>query len=389
MTTSTHTPTSDTQPTAPTDATRGASSLLARARALGPTLASSAARHDADGSFVSESFDAVRAAGLLKAAVPVELGGDGATIADLTALQRELARHCGATALATSMHQHVTCFTAWRYRRGLPGAEATLRRITEDGIVLVSTGGGDWTHPRGEAVRVEGGYLVTGHKRFCSQAEVGTVMSTMFRYDDPEQGLRVLNMAVPLSSEGVTVAANWDALGMRGTASHDIVLAQVFVPDERVLANRPFGVVDPPLQVIGSIAMPIISGVYLGVAEAAYSAAVSAAASRAEHPLVQRRIGAMRQRLQVAEWALDGALAAIGDDPAPSQERYLAAMAAKAEIATAGVEVCDIAMDVAGGSAYFRGSVIERCYRDIRAAKFHPTTPEDTLVDQGRWALGV
>ena len=34
---------------------------------------------------------------------------------------RELAHHCGSTALALSMHQHVTNFTAWRYRRELPG----------------------------------------------------------------------------------------------------------------------------------------------------------------------------------------------------------------------------------------------------------------------------
>ena len=61
-------------------------------------------------------------------------------------VQRELARHCASTALASAMHQHVTTFTAWRYRRGLPGAEATLRRVADEGIVLVSTGGADWTH---------------------------------------------------------------------------------------------------------------------------------------------------------------------------------------------------------------------------------------------------
>ena len=68
------------------------------------------------------------------------------------------------------MHQHVTCFTAWRYRRGLPGAEATLRRIADEQIVLVSTGGGDFTHPAGEAVAVDGGYRVSGRKRFVSQS---------------------------------------------------------------------------------------------------------------------------------------------------------------------------------------------------------------------------
>ena len=64
-------------------------------------------------------------------------------------------------------------------------------------------------------------------------------------------------------------------------------------------------------------------------------------------------------------------------------------MTAKAEIARAGIEVCDLAMDVAGGPAFFKGSVIERAYRDIRASKFHPLTPEATLLESGRHALGV
>ena len=50
----------------------------------------------------------------------------------------------------------------------------------------------------------------------------------------------------------------------------------VFVPDERVLADRPHGVVDPPLQVILSIAIPIISAVYLGSPRAPRTPALSA-----------------------------------------------------------------------------------------------------------------
>jgi len=363
--------------------------LTARAAAIGPELAAHAARHDAEGTFVSESYDALREAGLLIAAVPVELGGGGATIAELTALQRELAHHCGSTALASSMHQHVVAFTAWRYRRGLPGAEATLRRVAEEGILLVSTGGGDYTHPRGDAVKVDGGYRVSGTKRFASQSRHGTVLSTMFTYDDPEQGRRVLNVAVPVDAEGVTVRDNWNTLGMRGTASNDIEIEDVFVPDERVLANRPYGVVDGPLQVISSIAFPIISGVYLGIAEAAYQHARDSAALKSGNVLVQRQVGQMKQALQVASWALDGALAAVGDDPTPSHETYLAVMIAKAEVARAGIEVCDLALDVVGGPGFFRGSVVERAYRDIRAAKFHPLTVEATLVELGRHALGV
>ena len=64
-------------------------------------------------------------------------------------------------------------------------------------------------------------------------------------------------------------------------------------------------------------------------------------------------------------------------------------MAAKREVALAGVEVCDLAMEVAGGPSFSKGSIIERAYRDIRAAKFHPLSMEKTLVHAGRVALGV
>lgn len=361
--------------------------FVARATACGPVLAEHAARHDRDGTWVAESFQHVKDAGLLKIAVPTELGGDGATIREVAMVQRELAKYCGSTALASSMHQHVTAFTAWRYRRNLPGAEATLKRIVDDGIVLVSTGGGDFTRPRGEAVKVDGGYKVSGRKLFASQSPVGSVLSTMFVYDDPERGKRVLNMAVPVNVEGVTVHDNWNTLGMRGTGSNDVSIEGVFVPEDKVLADRPYDELDPPLQVISSIAFPIIIAVYLGVAEGARDYAI-ASVSKPTDPSVQRQVGLMNNRLQVASWALDGALAVVGDDPKPSHGTVAAVMAAKREIANAGIEACDIALELGGGAGFFKGSPLERAYRDIRAIKFHPLSPEMTLLHAGRLALG-
>lgn len=355
---------------------------------LGRAIAPNARRHDQDGTWVDDSFDHLRANGYLALAVPAELGGMGATIREVAAVQRELGRHCGSTALALAMHQHVTCFTAWRYRRGLPGAEATLRRIAAEGILLVSTGGADFTHPRGSATKVDGGYRVSGHKVFASQSPAGTVISTMFPYDDPERGRRVLNLAIPCSDPGVTVHDTWDAMGMRGTASNDITIDDVFVPDDKVLADRPYGVLDPPLQIIATIGFSVIAGAYLGVADAAVASALEAVADRADDPLIQRQVGLMLHRLRVASWAHDGALAIVGDDPQPSMETFAAVMAAKREIAVAGIEICDLAMELAGGSAYFKGSAIEQAYRDIRGAKFHPLSPEDTLRHAGRLALG-
>src|SRR5215204_3583064 len=194
--------------------TSRADELVAWAAGFGPTLREHAARHDGDGTWVAESFEALRAGGMLTLAVPAELGGTGASIREVALVDRELARHCGSTALALSMHHHVTAFTAWRWRRGLPGDEATLRKVAGGDTVIASTGGGDFTTPRGTATKVDGGYRVSGTKRFVSQSPVAAVMSTMFTYEDAERGTRVLNMAVPFG-DGVTVLDNWDTTGMR------------------------------------------------------------------------------------------------------------------------------------------------------------------------------
>lgn len=79
----------------------------------------------------------------------------------------------------------------------------------------------------------------------------------------------------------------------------------------------------------------------------------------------------------------------MGHDPAPSMETVAAVMAAKREIALAGIEVCDLAIEIVGGSAYFKGSVIEWALRDVRGAKLHPFTPEATLLHAGPLALGL
>ncbi len=370
------------------EAAKTEAELIEWAASFGPLLAEHAERHDREGTFVEESHNALREAGFLAIGVPTELGGRGATPRQIGMVQRELAKYCGATALCSAMHHHIVAFGAWRYRKGMPGAEAMLKRVAEEKIVLVSTGGSDFTSPRGTAVKVDGGYRVSGTKIFASQSPIGTALSTLFPYDDPEQGLRALSMTVPISAEGVTVLDNWDTLGMRGTGSNDVTLEDVFVPDAAVGADRPHGVLDPPLQVIAQIALMIITTTYLGVAEGAYEHALKAAAAKATDPGIQRQVGLMTQRLRVASWAVDGAFAAIGDDPVPSMEGVAAGMAAKREVSNAGIEVCDIAMEVAGGQAYFKGSPIERAYRDIRAIKFHPLQPEAALLHAGRVALG-
>lgn len=358
---------------------------------LGQRFAEHAARHDRDGTFVDEAFDVLRESGYLRLAVPTELGGYGATIRQVAWAHAEMARHDASAALASSMHQHITLFGVWRYRREMPGAEAMLRKVVDDGIILVSTGGSDFTRPNGTAVKVDGGYRVSGRKIFASQVPVGDVFSTMFTYDDPEQGRRVLNMSVPVRSEGVEVLDTWDAMGMRGTGSHDVQMTDVFVSDAQVAGNRPWGVIDPPLMVIGSIAIPVIAAVYLGVAEGARdkALAVLTGTPKSEDPTVQRLVGLLDYKLRAARWAMTGLFDEVGDDPQPEMRTFVAAMQAKRVVAEEAVSACDVALEAVGGAGYYRKLGLEQAIRDVRGVKFHPLNPEVTLTHAGKFALGV
>ena len=191
---------------------------VALAREIGPGFAARAADVDETDTFVAENYAELKARRFFSAGVPAELGGGGASHRELCAMLRELARHCGSTALALSMHTHLLAATVWRRRQGQP-VEPLLRRIAEEQIVLVSTGASDWLDSSGRADRVEGGYRVTGRKIFGSGSPAGTLLVTSALYDDPADGPTVLHFPVPLAAEGVTVLDNWRTLPARRTST--------------------------------------------------------------------------------------------------------------------------------------------------------------------------
>ena len=213
---------------------------IAVARQLGPTFAARAAAHDANDSFVADNYVALKQYKVFSAGVPAELGGGGASHAELCALLRELAHACGSTALALSMHTHLLATTVWRWRQGQP-VEPLLKRIAAEETVLISSGGSDWLESSGQAEQVDGGFRVTARKVFSSGCPKGDLLITSAVYDDPQNGPTVLHFPVPFTAEGVTIMDNWRTFGMRGTGSHDVVLERVFVPESAVGLRRPKG----------------------------------------------------------------------------------------------------------------------------------------------------
>jgi len=350
---------------------------------LGAEFAPRAAGHDRDNTFVAENYDALRSSGYTVLPIPAELGGLGATLRQLCFAQAELARHCGATALAISMHLHPVASAVFRWRRGDTRAEPLLRRIAGERLILCSSGASDFTHPSGVAEPRDGGYAVSGRKVFCSQAPAGDLLASAAVLGD-----EVLIAYLPMDDPGVHVLDTWDTLGMRATASQDVELHDVAVPAELVVGRRPLGKLDATLRANYLHAIPIISAVYLGIAAAARDVAVRAALKRgrAGDPIVQRQVGAMDVRLRTGWWSVLGALDEFAD---PTPEAMNAVWTAKHEATLGAVEVVDRAMELAGGSSFYRSSPLERAYRDVRAGKYHPLPPEQALVYAGRVGLGL
>jgi acyl-CoA dehydrogenase len=364
---------------------------------LGRQFAPRAAQHDRDNTFVTDNFRALRESGYTALAVPRELGGLGATMRQVCFAQAELARHDASTALAVNMHLYLTLGTVYRWRHGAPPAEGLLRRIANERIILMTSGGSDGLWPSATAVKEDGGYRITGRKMFCSQAPVADILTTFAAYDDPTDGRVVLAVSIPTSSENFVIVNTWDTLGMRATGSHDVQLDGVFIKEAQVGARRPWGKLDPFLRHALIHFTPPVAAVYYGIAAAARDEVVRVVSSRragngellANDPGVQRSVGLIDAKLRTAWWALLGALNDMGDDYTLDEETVSRLQIAKRSVVTEAIAVVDLAMDTVGGASYFKRSVLERAYRDVRAGPFHPLTPEKSLQFAGRLALGL
>ena len=139
-------------------------------------IAAAAEAHDRDGRFVADNYALLREAGLIGAAVPVELGGDGLDYATLCGIVRRLGQGCGSTALAFSMHCHQVAVAAWRWQHMQAPTDALLRRVAAENLVLVSSGGSDWLQGSGTATRVEGGYRIYARKVVSSGCQAGDLL---------------------------------------------------------------------------------------------------------------------------------------------------------------------------------------------------------------------
>lgn len=362
--------------------------IVARAEELRVRFAERAAEYDVDGRFVEENYQDLKEHRFLAGLVPVELGGEGVLHSEMCEALRIIGGACGSTALALSMHQHLVAASVWKYRRG-QGGEAMLQKVADSQPVFVSTGANDWLASSGEMVKTEGGYLVSGAKHFASQSAVGDVMVTSAAYNHPEEGWQVLHFPLPMNSEGITVLNNWDTMGMRGTGSHSIRLENVFVPEQSIALARKRGDYHPVWNVVLGVAMPLIMSTYVGIAERAAALAVASVRDASSpRSYSTSAIGELNNVLTTARLNWKDMIRISDDygfDPVDSVGHEI--LTRKTNTANAAIEVVTRAMDIVGGSGYFRAKEMERLFRDVQAAKYHPLQRSEQIEFSGNFLL--
>ena len=370
-------------------------SWVDRARTLAARIAPFAADHDRDGTFVHEAFDLLRLEGFVGAPVPTEFGGGGASHVETGTILTELAKGCPATAVTLSMHYHLVATQVWRHNHGQP-AEAVLRKVGGDHVVLVSTGAADWVDSTGSARKVDGGFRITARKTPSSGAPAGTILVTSAPWADDPDGPSVIHCAVPFSAEGVSIDPTWDSMGLRGTGSDTVVLDDVFVPDESVSLIRQANEWHPVWNAVLGSAMPLIMAAYLGIGEAPADIALGQTRARSNNgsgdvpahllPVV----GDMINQLTAAQ-DLVAAMFAASDDLhfAPTVAHASAILARKTMAAEALIATVRAALDVCGGVGFSRPAGLERLYRDAHGALYHPLPAAKQQPFTARVTLGL
>jgi alkylation response protein AidB-like acyl-CoA dehydrogenase len=269
--------------------------IARRVESVLPALRAAAEKADASGEFPLENIAVLREAGLFGLIVPEKYGGLGGTLRDLSAAAFALGSVCPSTALTFFFH----CSTASRGLLGLEAIEAGLfteeaeaaavRAFGEKLLTKMGTEGKFLANFASEeaksansavlisttATPTEGGWLLNGTKSFGCSTGVADEYLVQAKIHDSTDLNGMAIFFVRRDAAGVSERTHWDSIGMRATATHGIILKDVFVAADDAM-TVPGAFLKMMQMSRGSYVgnQLAVVAVYLGIAQGVYDYAI-------------------------------------------------------------------------------------------------------------------
>jgi len=199
------------------------SSFQERTAAVAKAAAADVEEVDRETRFPQKAFDLARRERLLGVQIPVEFGGDGASISDVTDMCYTLGRACSSTAMIFAMHQtKVACLV--RHGAGSPWHENLMRRLALEQLLLASstTEGQNGGNIRFSSAAVEHAGAEISLVRNATVISYGAQADgivTIARRDNDAAGSDQVLLAMTKENYTLEPTLGWETLGMRGTCS--------------------------------------------------------------------------------------------------------------------------------------------------------------------------
>ena len=332
----------------------------------------------------------LRGSGLMLAGAPEEVGGLELPPAEALRSAEAIARGDASAGWCVSIAATSSLLAAY-----LP--DATRAQLFDAPERIAA---GVWA-PRGQGRPVDGGLVVSGRWAYCSGITHAELFFAGCIVADDDADPRPSVIGIP--RDELEVLDTWHTLGLRGTGSHDAVADELFVPAERVFSLFAGPVVDRPLYrfpIFGYFALSI-GAAALGNARGALDDFAALAVDKvgmgsrrtlAERSPTQAAVAEAEASLRAARALYYDAIAAAWeaaqrDDPVPLELRAGVRLAATHAVRTS-ADVVRSVYDLAGGSAIYDDSPLQRRFRDAHTATAHFQVNAASRELPGRLLLG-
>ncbi len=331
--------------------------------------------------FPTDIKDLMGKFGIFAIPFPREVGGAGGTDTDYVDTVRILANHCGTSSVIVSAHVSLCCWPIFNF-----GTKAQKEKYLPDLLSGKKLGAFGLTEPMAgtdsaaqqtKAIDKGDYYEITGSKIFITNAEEADVY-VIFAMTDPELGTRGISAFImEKGMEGFSFGPAEKKMGIRGSATKELVFDKVKVPKENMLgrANQGFRIAMQTLDG-GRIG---IAAQALGLAEGAFNRTVEYVKQRkqfgrpiAQFQNTQFKIAEMATQLEAARLLVYKAAKAKETQKVYTQEAAMAKLYAS----KVAVEITNMAIQLHGGYGYIRDYAVERLARDAKITEIYEGTSE-------------